>query len=115
MTKKLIKTDRDLHDNYDEFFTLLAAYFAGDVDNDIIDTDYTIDRFCNTTYPETINKTVSQANEILSMEPFPYDAIETATNLLISKATDETQKSEEVTKWLRHVLHLLELRVTGKL
>ena len=49
------------------------------------------------------------------MEPFPYDAIEESTNLLISEATDKNQKSEEVKKWLRHVLHLLELRVTGKL
>ena len=114
--KIIIKKQQDIHDHYWNLSQFLSQ-FAADADFDIFDDEYTIKisyEFCERDYQDYL-KIQSQANEILAMEPFPYDAIEESTNLLISEATDKNQKSEEVKKWLRHVLHLLELRVTGKL
>ncbi len=113
--KNIIKNEQDMDRHYPELSNLLGAYFAVDVDNDIFDVDHTISEFCSTKYPEAIKKTISQAIEVLEMDPFPYEAIETASNLWLSDAEDKNQKSEEVKQWLRNVLHLLELRVTGKL
>jgi len=113
--KNTIKTEQDLDRYYPELSNLLGAYFATDVDSDIFDVNHTIKEFYNTKYPEAVKKTIAQAVEVLEIEPFPYAAIETATNLWISQADDEKQKIEDVKQWLRNVINLLELRVSGKL
>lgn len=111
----IINTERDLDRHYPDLSNLLGAYFAADVDNDIYDVNHTVNEFCNTKYPEIINKTISQAKKVLEIDPFPATAIETATNLWISQSYDEEIKAEKVKQWLHNVLNLLEMRVTGKL
>ncbi len=114
--KIIVKDQHDLYDHYNELDQFLSQ-FALDADFDKFDNISTVIEYNEPSEYDyqSYLKIQSQANEILAMEPFPYHAIEESTNLLISEATDKNQKSEEVTKWLRHVLHLLELRVTGKL
>jgi hypothetical protein len=113
--KNIVDTEQDLHKYYPELSNLLAAYFAVDADNDIFDVNHTINEFCSTNYLDSINKTISQISKILEINPFPYTTIETATNIWISDASDEVQKAEDVKKWLRNVLYLLDLRVSEKL
>lgn len=112
--QNVLKTEQDFNKDYPELSNLLAAYFLVDVDSDIFDINHTINEFCNTKYPEAINKAILQANEILKLDPFPYEVIETSTNLWISQSYDKKTKSEEVKQWLRNVIHLLELRVARK-
>ena len=108
--KIIIKKQQDIHDHYwnlSQFF----SQFAVDADSDEFDNVATILKYNEPSEYDyqSYLKIQSQANEILTMEPFPYDAIEESTNLLISEATDKTQKSEEVKQWLRDVIRLLEL------
>lgn len=114
--EKIIVTEHDLHDHYNELYQFLGQ-FALDADFDKFDNLATVMEYNEPSehdYQDYL-KARSQTDELLEINPFPHNAIETATNLLISEATNETQKSEEVKKWLRDVVHLLELRVTGKL
>ena len=123
--KKNNRTDTplvDIYNNYREFYDFLGA-FAADADCDIFDDQYTVkniftdDQVKNNSsgiYQEYL-KVLDQSNEILSMEPFPCYVIENITNLWISQSYDEEIKAEKVKQWIRNVLHLLELRVTGKL
>lgn len=114
--KIIVKNQHDLYDHYNELDQFFSQ-FAADADSDEFDNVATILKYNEPSEYDyqSYLKIQSQANEILAMEPFPYDAIEESTLLLISETTDEKQKTEEVKKWLRNVIHLLELRVTGKL
>lgn len=114
--KNKIKTEHDIYDYYNELYQFLGQ-FALDADFDKFDNEETIKEynFYSDDEYKRYQIILPQANEILAMEPFPFEAIQTATNLFISKASDENKKSEEVKQWLRNVLHLLELQVTGKL
>ena len=115
-SKIIISKQQDIHDYY-WYLSQFLAQFAANVEFNIFDPEYVVKNSyepCDRDYKE-YQTVLSQANEIFEMDPFPYDAIEQATNLLISESKNEKEKSEEVKQWLRHALHLLELRVTGKL
>lgn len=101
----IIKKQQDIHKHY-WCLSQFLAQFAVDADFDIFDPEGTIKRSyepCERDYKE-YQVILSQANEILAMEPFPIDALSYASGGL--NTTPE---------WLRNVLHLLELRVVGKL
>jgi hypothetical protein len=113
----IIQTDRDIYKYYQDFYQFMAQFMAN-ADADIFDDEYTVkesyykSEYCYQEY--LIIK--SQAEELMNMEPFPYDAIQDSADRTLAKnAKNEEEKIKMVKDWLIKVLDLLEQRVTGKL
>lgn len=107
--KKQIKSQQDIYDNYWDFSQFMAQ-FALDADFDKFNTVETIKEYNSPSIEDYkfYIKVLSQAKEILAMEPFPREAVSWSAGGL-------SKDPEEVKQWLQNALHLLELRVTGKL
>lgn len=107
--KHIIVTEHDIYDHYNKLYQFLGQ-FALDADFDKFNEVETIKEYnepCERDHQEYL-KILSQANEVLAMEPFPREAVSWAAGGL-------SRDPEEVKQWLRNALHLLELRVTGKI
>lgn len=111
------ESSHDIYDNYWEFSQFMGQ-FAVDADFDKFNEVATIMEYnepCDRDYQRYL-KVKSQTNDILQMEPFPYDAIQDSADRNLTKgANNEEEKTKMVKDWLLKILDLLEKRVTGKL
>jgi hypothetical protein len=115
--KKPIKTQRDIYDYYWDLSQFMGQ-FELDADFDKFDEIETIKEY-NFSSAEDFQfyiKVKSQAEELINMKPFPYNAIQDSANRNLARnAKNEEEKIKMVKDWLIKVLDLLEKRVTGKL
>ena len=100
----------DFYEQYPDL-TQFLGQFAADADFDIFDENHTICRVFRPHNPVDIvwkDKILTQAHQILAMEPFPRAEVSHAAGGLFK---DE----QKVKDWLVYVLDLLEKRVKGEL
>lgn len=88
---------------YPELYQLLSAGFACDADFDIFDVDETLKKWFNPNAFEVDKESISQAREILAMEPFPEE--------LIGEIANTWSPIMTMKEWLTEVVEKLEARI----